>query len=93
MGRGGEWRRAREKLGRLAVTGLRKSRRPSGEALATTPARSPWRKRQLAWLGRAVTVLWIVTLLFIVGYATVKGELALADLDELDLLAIYSLAP
>jgi hypothetical protein len=38
-------------------------------------------------------VLWIVTLLFIVGYATVKGEMVLADLDELDLVAIYSLAP
>jgi hypothetical protein len=90
-GWGGEWRRTREKLGRPAITG--RKRRPSGEAPATTPARSPRRKSQLAWLDRAVTVLWIVTLLFIVGYATVKGELALADLDELDLLAIYSLAP
>ena len=93
MGRGGEWRRAREKLGRLAIKGLRKPRRPSGEAPETTPARGPSRKRQLAWLDRAVTVLWVVTLLFIVAYATVKGELALADLDQLDLLAIYSLAP
>lgn len=93
MGRGGEWSRAREKLGRLAITGLRKSGRPSGEESTATPARGPSRKRQLAWLDRAVTVLWIVSLLFIVGYATVKGELALADLDELDLLAIYSLAP
>jgi hypothetical protein len=32
-------------------------------------------------------------LLFIVGYATVKGEVALADLDQLDLLATYSMAP
>jgi hypothetical protein len=93
MGRGGEWRRAREKFGRLATTGLRKPRRPNNEAPAPTPAPGPSRKRQLAWLDRAVTVLWIVSLLFIVGYATVKGELALADLDELDLLAVYSLAP
>ena len=93
MGRGGEWRRAREKLGRLAATDLRKSRRPSGEESTAAPARGPSGKRHLAWLDRAVTVLWVVTLLFIVGYATVKGELALADLDELDLVAIYSLAP
>lgn len=94
MGRGGEWRRTREKLGRLAVTSPRKSsRRPNGEESTAAPACGPGRKRQLMWLNRAVTVLWIVSLLFIVGYATVKGELALADLDELDLVAIYSLAP
>jgi len=93
MGRGGEWRRAREKLGRLEATGVRKSRRPSREESTAAPARGPSRKRHLAWLDRAVTVLWVVMLLFIVGYATVKGELALADLDELDLVAIYSLAP
>ena len=93
MGRGGEWRRAREKLGRLAATGLRKSRGPNVEESTATPARGPGRARRLAWLNRAMTVLWIVSLLFIVGYATVKGELALADLDELDLVAIYSLAP
>jgi hypothetical protein len=45
------------------------------------------------WLSRAVTVLWIATLLFIVGYATVKGEGAMAELDGLDVLTIYSQAP
>ena len=75
------------------MAGLWKGRRPSGEASATTPGCGPGYKRQLVWLNRAVTVLWIATLLFIVGYATVKGEMALADLDQLDLLGTYSLAP
>jgi hypothetical protein len=93
MGRGGEWRRTREKPEHLASAGLRKPRRANDEASAPGYGRGTRRNRRLLWVGRALTVLWIAALLFVVGYATVKGELALADLEQLDLVATYSMAP
>jgi hypothetical protein len=93
LGRGGEWRRAREKLGRTAPAGLREPRCANGEASVPACGREARRKSRFGWVNRALTVLWIAALLFVVGYATFKGELALADLEQLDLVATYSMAP
>jgi hypothetical protein len=44
-------------------------------------------------LGDFITTLWVVLLLSIVAYALIDGEAVLAELDGLDLVAAYSLAP
>ena len=44
-------------------------------------------------LNDAITLLWVVLLLSIVVYALVDGEAMLAQLDGLDLVAAYSIAP
>jgi hypothetical protein len=51
------------------------------------------RRRYWHWFDVAVTILWVSLLLFIVTYAVVKGETALAELDGLALVATYSLSP
>jgi hypothetical protein len=93
MGHGGEWRRAREKPEPPASTGLREPRCTNDETSSPGCGREARRKSPLVWVSRALTVLWIGALLFIVGYATFKGELALADLEQLDLVATYSMTP
>ena len=40
-----------------------------------------------------VAGLWISLSLVIVAYATIRGEVAFAELDGLDLVATYSLGP
>lgn len=40
-----------------------------------------------------VAGLWIALSLVLVAYATIRGELALAELDGFDLVATYSLSP
>ena len=92
MGRGGEWRRTREKVEPM-LKGATKPRYPGGEASPAAPSGGAERRRHFAWLARTLTLLWVATLLFIVGYAAVKGESALADLDQLDLVTTYALAP
>jgi len=37
--------------------------------------------------------LWMCLLLFVVGYLAYRGEALLAELDNLDLVTIYSLEP
>lgn len=85
---GGGWRRARKRLTQLTSPGARKARDPRSASHLKTPS-----KRQRAWIDTALTGLWIALLLSVVGYATVKGEAAMAELDGLDLVTIYSLEP
>ena len=51
------------------------------------------RRRYWHWFDVVLTILWVALLLFIVTYAVVKGETALAQLDGLALVAAYSLSP
>jgi hypothetical protein len=44
-------------------------------------------------LQRIVVGVWIALSILLLGYATIEGELALADLDGLDLVRIYSWQP
>ena len=50
--------------------------------------KSHWR-----WLDRAIVALWIAMLLSIIAYALIGGEVVMAQLDGLDLVAAYSLWP
>jgi hypothetical protein len=45
----------------------------------------PWRIR----VGQMMAVLWVALLLFLVGYATMRGESALSDLDEIRLVTDF----
>jgi hypothetical protein len=45
----------------------------------------PWRIR----VGQMMAVLWVALLLFLVGYATMRGESALSDLDEIRLITDF----
>jgi hypothetical protein len=45
----------------------------------------PWRIR----VGQMMAVLWVALLLFLVGYATRRGESALSDLDEIRLITDF----
>ena len=40
-----------------------------------------------------VALLWLALSLMLVAYATIRGELALAELDGFDLVATYSFSP
>ena len=77
--------------------GLGITPQPSRESAERPPSHDATevdtRRRYWHWFDVAVTVLWVAFLLFIVAYAVVKGEIALAQLDGLALVATYSLSP
>ena len=45
----------------------------------------PWRIR----VGQMMAVVWVALLLLLVGYATMRGESALSDLDEIRLVTDF----
>lgn len=57
------------------------------ESLAREPEARRW------GLHAIVAGLWIALSIAVIGYATLEGELALADLDGFDLLATYAWEP
>ena len=44
-------------------------------------------------LQTVIAGVWIALSILLLGYATIEGEIALADLDSLDLVTIYSWEP
>jgi hypothetical protein len=92
IGRGGGWYRARQRAARIAACAPQKLRDSSGRS--SSPAPGPMReaKRRRLSLHVIVAGLWIALSLLLVGYATLRGEIALAELDGLDLVATYSSA-
>ena len=88
-GRGGR-RRALEKR---ELEAPRRARNGT-ERTSTTGAAEPGRRnRYWLWLNIAMTGLWVALLLSVVAYAVVEGEMAMAQLDDLALVATYSLSP
>ena len=57
------------------------------ESRSREPEARRWR------LHAIVAGLWIALSIAVIGYATLEGELALADLDGLELLAAYAWEP
>ena len=92
-GRGGGWRRARQRVTRMVASGPQKRREPGGRNSAPTPGPLPEPRRQRFRLHVIVAGLWIALSLLLVGYATIRGEVAFAELDGLDLVATYSWGP
>jgi hypothetical protein len=89
IGRGG-WPRSRQRVARVAVSGPQASR-GRGSSPDPGPRRVP--KLRRFQLHSIVAALWIALSLVFVAYATIRGELALAELDSFDLVAAYSLSP
>ena len=93
IGRGGGSTRARQRAARIAAAGPQKSRDPDGRTSAPAPGPMHEAKRRRLSLHVIVAGLWIALSLLLVGYATIRGEVAFAELDGLDLVATYSLGP
>jgi hypothetical protein len=64
---------------------------PGGRTSSPTPGPMRDAKRRRVRLHVFVAGLWIALSLLLVGYATIRGEVALAELDGIDLAATYSL--
>jgi hypothetical protein len=92
-GRGGGWRRARQRVARIVASGPQKQRDPGGRTSSPAPGPLPEPNHHRLSLHVIVAGLWITLSLLLVGYATIRGELAFAELDGLDLVATYSLGP
>ena len=90
---GGGWRRARRRVARIVAGGPHKQRDPGCRTSSPTPAPVPEPKHQRFRLHVIVAGLWIALSLLVVGYATIRGEAAFAELDGLDLVATYSWGP
>jgi hypothetical protein len=89
----GGWRRARQRIARIVASGPQKQRDPGARTSSPTPGPLPERKRRRFRLHVIVAGLWIALSLLLVGYATIRGEVAFAELDGLDLVATYSWGP
>ena len=61
----------------------------------SVPDPGPLREaKQHRWpLQTVIAGVWIALSILLLGYATIEGEIALADLDSLDLVTIYSWEP
>lgn len=86
VGRGGGWTRARQRLARAVVLGLRNA--PSGKGSAPSPGPVDARKHSRERLGAALTALWLVLLLSIVGYVEFRGAAVWAELEEAGLTVV-----
>ncbi len=93
IGRGGSWHRARQRAARILANGPQKQRDPGGRSSSPTPGPVPESKRQTFRLHVIVAGLWLALSLLLVAYATIRGEVAFAELDGLDLVTTYSLGP
>jgi hypothetical protein len=92
IGRGSGRHRVRERIAK----GERALRSRGGESCrGSSPAPGPASesKRDRLRLHAIVAGLWIVLSLALLGYATIEGELAFADLDGFDLLTTYTWSP
>jgi len=92
IGRGGSWHRARQRVARI-LANTQKQRDPGGRSSSPTPGPVPEPKRQTFRLHVIVAGLWLALSLLLVAYATIRGEVAFAELDGLDLVTTYSLGP
>jgi hypothetical protein len=91
IGRGSGWHRARQRA--AGERALRKPGSSSPRGSSSAPGPAPESKPGRLRLHALVAGLWIVLSLVLLSYATIRGELALADLDGLDLLTTYSWSP
>jgi hypothetical protein len=93
IGRGGGRYRARQRVARAAATGAQRPGASRGGSSSPDPGPLRAAKPRRFQLHAIVATLWIALSLVLIAYATVRGELALAELDGFDLVATYSLAP
>jgi hypothetical protein len=69
------------------------ARDAGGNSFSTRADEAGGQKRYWLWLDIAMTGLWVALLLSIIAYAVIEGEIAMAQLDGLDLVPAYSTSP
>jgi hypothetical protein len=84
---GGRANRVRQRFAR--TTAARRTRELDDHATSRRPNCKRDSRRRQAGVTRALIMIWLVLLLFIVGYATVRGPYALSDLDEAKVITDY----
>ena len=92
IGRGG-WPRSRQRVARVFAAGPRRPVDSRGRGSSPDPGPSRGAKPRRLRLHSIVAGAWIALSLAFIAYATIRGELALAELDGFDLMATYSLGP
>jgi hypothetical protein len=92
IGRGSGWHRARQRDANTE-RGPRKLSTSSPHGSSHAPGPMPGTRPERVRLHAIVAGLWIILSLALLGYATIEGELAFADLDGLDLVTTYSWSP
>jgi hypothetical protein len=90
IGRGGGWSRARQRVARTAFGVPQKPRDSGGRSSSPTPGPMREARRRRFSVHVIVAGMWFALSLLLIGYATLRGEIALAELDGLDLVATYS---
>jgi hypothetical protein len=91
IGRGSGWHRARQRG--VAPGGPRALRDAWSRGSPPSPGPQSEPEHARPRLHAIVAGAWIVLSLLLLGYATVEGELALADLDGLQILTTYTGTP
>jgi hypothetical protein len=92
IGRGG-WPRSRQRVARAVAAVPLRPGASRGQGASPDPEPPRVAKPRRFRLHSIVAGLWIALSLVLVAYATIRGELALAQLDGFDLVAPYSLSP
>ena len=85
---GGRANRARQRSARTTAL-ARRTRELDDHAPSRRPNSKRHSRRRHAGVNRVLIMIWLVLLLFIVGYATVRGPSALSDLDEAKVITDY----
>ena len=85
---GGRANRVRQRFARATVPGARKRRDLDDDAFPVRGRTRDSRGRRVS-VSRVLLTLWLVLLVFIVGYVAVRGPTALSDLDEAKVITNY----
>jgi hypothetical protein len=81
IGRGGGWKRARQRLARITLLGPRRRDAPSGRRSSSRQGPAKGGKRAEPGLRIGVAALWATLLLSIAAYSAFQGDARLADVD------------
>ncbi len=83
IGRGGGWKRARQRLARVTLLGPRRRDAPRARRPSSTQGPAKGGKRSEPGLRIGVAALWVTLLLSIAAYSAFQDDARLADLDTM----------
>ncbi|HEX7271274.1 MAG TPA: hypothetical protein VF420_03885 [Casimicrobiaceae bacterium] len=89
FGLGGGFFRMKRRLARARSSAICKPRAAGEHGPASTKPLDDRPRRQRREISGLMVAAWVALLLLIVAYATVRGESALSDLDEIRLIADF----
>ena len=88
IGRDRGLHRVRQRFARATVAGARKRRDLDDGAVPVSGCTRDSGRRRVS-VSRLLLTLWLVLLVFVVGYVAVRGPSALSDLDEARVITDY----